>query len=116
MLTSTRPWLLPFGEERRALTVAYLREHSGLEPSADSAADVTMVPRVIVMHWTGGDTAEGAWRTFEPATLAGRPALQGAGALNVSSHFLVGRDGEAWQLLPAVSARPSPGSASWPGR
>lgn len=102
MVSSAEPWLLPFGDVRTGLTVDYLKEHSGLAPTSDQDRDTTMSPRAVVMHWTGGSTAEGAWRTFERATLAGRPALQGAGALNVSAHFLVDRDGAAWQLLPAT--------------
>jgi N-acetylmuramoyl-L-alanine amidase len=88
--------LLPFDAERVALTLAYRAEHQGQE----FAQDVHITPQVIVLHWTGGPTAESAWQTFAPARLAGRPELQGGGALNVSAHYLIDRDGSITRLLP----------------
>lgn len=87
--------LLPWPAERTELTRAYWRAHYG-EPPTDDRIE----PHVVVLHWTGGSTAESAWQTFAPATLAGRAELQDAGALNVSAHFLVDRDGTTWQLVP----------------
>ncbi|MFT4977691.1 MAG: N-acetylmuramoyl-L-alanine amidase, partial [Myxococcota bacterium] len=86
---------IPYGADRTELTLAYLSEHYG--PEVDS---VDMVPRVIVLHWTAGGSAEGAWNTFSPERLPGRPELQAAGAVNVSAHFIVGRNGVAWRLMP----------------
>lgn len=88
--------LLPFDAERVALTLAYRAEHQGPE----HAQDVHITPRAIVLHWTGGPTAESAWQTFAPARLAGRPELQSGGALNVSAHYLIDRDGAITRLLP----------------
>ena len=88
--------LLPFDAERVALTLAYRAEHQGQE----HAQNVHITPRAIVLHWTGGPTAESAWQTFAPARLAGRPELQGGGALNVSAHYLIDRDGSITRLLP----------------
>ena len=88
--------LLPFDAERVALTLAYRGEHQGQE----HAQDVHITPRAVVLHWTGGPTAESAWQTFAPARLAGRPELQGGGALNVSAHYLIDRDGSITRLLP----------------
>ncbi len=88
--------LLPFDAERVALTLAYRGEHQGPE----HARDVHITPRAVVLHWTGGPTAESAWQTFAPARLAGRPELQGGGALNVSAHYLIDRDGSIIRLLP----------------
>ncbi len=90
---------LPWDDERTRLTVAYLQAHHGEPLPADPT---TMAPRVIVLHWTGGGSAEGAWQTFAPTRLAGRPELQDAGAVNVSAHFLVHRDGTIEQLLPVT--------------
>ena len=92
---------IPFPEERKALTQAYLAQHWGAEHlTGELEADITMEPRVIVLHWTAGPTAQGAWSTFSPSRLPGRPELQRAGALNVSAHFVVARDGTIWRLLP----------------
>lgn len=91
--------LLPFDEERLELTRAYLQAHHG-GPFDGPVDDATrMTPRVIVVHHTGGPTADAAWNTFTSATLSGRRELVGAGALNVSAHFLVDRDGTIWQLM-----------------
>lgn len=89
---------IPYGEEREALTRAYLEEHYG----PDNAA-MEMVPRVIVLHWTAGGSAQGAWNTFAPERLPGRPELKAAGAVNVSAHFVVDRDGAVWRLLPETA-------------
>ena len=88
--------LLPFDAARVALTLAYRAEHQGQE----HAQSVHITPRAVVLHWTGGPTAESAWQTFAPARLAGRPELQGGGALNVSAHYLIDRDGSISRLLP----------------
>jgi N-acetylmuramoyl-L-alanine amidase len=95
-----KPWMLPSEPERKELTVGYLRSHRGPESlTGEVEKDVRMVPRVVVVHWTGGSTAKSAWNTFASATLGGRKYLQAAGALNVGAHFLVDRDGTIYQLL-----------------
>ena len=88
--------LIPYGPERERLTLAYLEAHYG----AALAASVEMVPRVIVLHWTAGGSAEGAWNTFAPERLRGRPEIADAGAVNVSAHFIVDRDGSITRLMP----------------
>jgi N-acetylmuramoyl-L-alanine amidase len=85
--------------ERERLTLEYLREHS--DPDVQST-DIT--PRVIVLHWTAVDSLEASFATFDPPKLAGRPELQQAGALNVSAHFLVDRDGTIYRLMPETKA------------
>lgn len=87
---------LPFDAEREQLTLAYRAAHQGPE----HAASTRIEPRVVVLHWTGGPSAESAWQTFAPSRLQGRPELQGAGALNVSAHFLVDAAGTVTRLMP----------------
>ena len=92
--------MLPFGEERIRLTIDYLEKHRGKDSlTGTEDEDTRMSPRVIVLHWTGGPTADGAWSTFAPESLPGRPELQAAGALNVSAHYLVDRDGSIQRLM-----------------
>jgi len=91
---------IPFDEERRQLTLSYLMAHHGGEFPDDLAAATTMTPRAIVLHWTGSGSLEGAWNTFAPVRLQGRADLVGAGAVNVSTHFLVDRDGTVYRLMP----------------
>jgi len=89
---------LPEEPTRLALTHAYLDAH--LPPERVGTVDpARMVPQIVVLHWTGSGSAEGAFQTFAPARLGGRPELQGAGALNVGAHFIMHRDGSCWQIL-----------------
>jgi N-acetyl-anhydromuramyl-L-alanine amidase AmpD len=82
--------------ERERLTLAYRRRHS--DPAA---TDLTITPRVIVLHYTGGGSAKATRGYFDNAHIeAGRPQLAAAGAVNVSSHYLVDRDGTIYRLQP----------------
>lgn len=84
-----------FDEERKALTLEYLSNRYGLEQEEPS-----IEPKMIVLHWTVIPTFDKSFATFKPSILPGRPDLQSAGALNVSSQFMVDRDGTIYQLLP----------------
>lgn len=89
---------LPNEPARVELTRAYLGAH--LRPEqVDRVDPEAMTPRAVVLHWTGSASAESAWQTFAPARLKGRPELSGAGALNVSAHFIMDRSGRCWRLL-----------------
>jgi len=85
-----------FDRERRDLTLAYIRDHYGLRVKT-----VEIVPRAVVIHWTGMATLEAAWRAFDRvrARRARRHLIRG-GAVNVSAHYLVDRDGTAYRLMP----------------
>jgi N-acetyl-anhydromuramyl-L-alanine amidase AmpD len=84
---------IDFGEERVALAKAYAADHYGMD-------GITIVPRMIVIHWTGGSSLEAAWKNFNRVKLTGRPFLQKYGKVNVSAHYLVGRDGKVFKLMP----------------
>ena len=86
---------ISFSEERKAATLAYIRDHYGIETGS-----LEIVPRVIVLHWTAISDTEASFRTFDRETLGGRPDLAAAGDVNVSIHFLVGRDGTIYRLMP----------------
>jgi len=87
---------VPFPQERIDLTRAYIKEHYGLDVKS-----ITIVPKIIVLHWTAVPTFAGSYRAFVAPTLAGgRPDLVGAGALNVGIQFLVDRDGTVYRLMP----------------
>ena len=85
-----------FDEQRRRLSLEYLRDRYGIEQK-----EPTIVPKVVVVHWTVIPTMDATFNAFDPATLPGaRTDIASAGALNVSSHYLVDRDGTIYQLLP----------------
>lgn len=81
---------------REELTLAYRRRHSERE-----ATDLTIEPRVVVLHYTGGGSAKGTRSYMDNVEIEReRPALRAAGLVNVSSHFVVDRDGTIYRLQP----------------
>ena len=86
---------IPFGEDRKRLTVAYLQAH--VDPAR---TDASMAPRMVVLHWTAVNDLDVSWNIFAPVELQGRPDLDDAGRVNVSAHYLVDRDGTIYRLMP----------------
>jgi len=85
-----------FSADREDATLTYIAEHYGQEPD-----DISIVPRVIVLHWTAIDGFEDSFQAFNPETLRGsRPDLGSAEQVNVSIQFLVDRDGTVYRLMP----------------
>jgi len=77
-------------------TLEYIHEHYGVSPD-----DISIVPRVIVLHWTAIGDLESSFEAFQPEELGGsRPGLVAAGQVNVSIQFLVDRDGTVYRLMP----------------
>jgi len=85
--------------EREALTQAYLAHHTSIELSGDPHQDSHMTPRVIVVHWTAGPTARSARATFLAPRQAHSKRRARWNLLNLSSHFVVERDGTPLQLM-----------------
>jgi N-acetyl-anhydromuramyl-L-alanine amidase AmpD len=87
---------MKWSAERERLTLEYRRKHS--DPKA---TDLAIVPRVIVLHYTSGDSAKATRAYFDnPRIEAERAQLARGGAVNVSAHFLVDRDGTIYRLQP----------------
>lgn len=87
---------LAWSEARAALTLDYRQRHEA--PEADS---LDIEPRVIVLHYTGGGSAQNTKRYFDRLTMeASREQLASAGKVNVSSHYLIDRDGTIYRLQP----------------
>jgi N-acetyl-anhydromuramyl-L-alanine amidase AmpD len=85
-----------FDNERIELTKQYIRKHYGL-----SVKDIKIVPKAVVVHWTGTSSLKAIWRGFNRVRLrTSRRHIIRGGALNVSAHFLVGRDGTIYRLMP----------------
>jgi N-acetylmuramoyl-L-alanine amidase len=81
---------------RARLTLDYRRAHSD-----EAATDLVIAPKVIVLHYTGGNSAKGTRSYFDNAEIeASRPELRKAGTVNVSSHYVVDRDGTIYRLQP----------------
>jgi N-acetylmuramoyl-L-alanine amidase len=89
---------LAWSDERERLTLEYRRRHSDVD-----ARDLTIDPRVIVLHFTGGNSAKSTRNYFDqPRIEASRKELARGGAVNVSAHFVVDRDGTIYQLQPVT--------------
>ncbi|KTC96498.1 amidase [Legionella geestiana] len=86
-----------FDAERIRLTREYQREHYGIRQRS-----IRIEPRMIVLHWTAIGSLEATFRVFNSSQFPdGSPRTKDLpGRLNVSSHFLVDRDGTIYQLMP----------------
>jgi N-acetylmuramoyl-L-alanine amidase len=88
---------MTWSDERARLTLEYRRAHS--DPNA---TDLAIDPRGIVLHYTAGAGSATATRQyFDNLRIeAARKDIARAGAVNVSSHFIVDRDGTIYRLQP----------------
>lgn len=87
---------ISFSPARVEATRLYLKDHYGIDDP-----DISIQPRMVILHWTGTESFGAAWNTFNPETLAKeRKDIAGGGSLNVSAHFLVDRDGTIYRLMP----------------
>ena len=87
---------IKWNAERERLTLDYRRAHNDAK-----ASDVAIDPRVIVLHYTGGGSAKATRAYFDNIKIeAARKQLARGGAVNVSAHFLVDRDGTIYRLQP----------------
>lgn len=87
---------ISFSAEREDATLAYIAEHYGQQ-----LEDISIVPRMIVLHWTAIDGFEDSFDAFDSETLRGsRPDLGSAEQVNVSIQFLIDRDGAVYRLMP----------------
>ena len=77
---------LPFSDYRDELTRQYTMNHYGFSTT-------TIDPRAVVVHWTAGNTWESAYNIFYDDLLWD-------GEVNVSSQFIVDRDGTIYRLMP----------------
>ena len=83
-------------DERLRLTADYCLTHYGV------ASAELRDPQLIVVHYTAFSSREESYRFFAPARLdrVSRRDITGGGAVNVSAHYLVDRDGTILQLAP----------------
>jgi beta-N-acetylhexosaminidase len=87
---------ISFSDWRQQATRAYIAEH--YEREVD---EITIEPYVIVLHWTAIDDLGETLIRFDPEALpAARADLGGTDQVNVSSQFLVDRDGTIYRLMP----------------
>ena len=79
---------IPYGPQRKAEMAAYAKKHYGIH-------SWVLHPKVIVEHYTGGESFSAAWNAF--ASNAPDPEL---GQLpGTCAHFIVDKDGTIYQLV-----------------
>ena len=87
---------ITFDEQRVQLTKEYLQNRYGLR-----GEDIIIEPKMIVLHHTVVPTFQKTFEVFDSATLPNwRPEIENVSGLNVSSQFVVDRDGTVYQLMP----------------
>ena len=87
---------IQFDEERIELTKEYMKSRYGLDRNS-----IKINPKMIVLHWTAIPTFEGSYDAFYKSTLPNwRPDIENVSGLNVSTHFLVDKDGKIYRMMP----------------
>jgi hypothetical protein len=85
-----------FDSQRSALSLEYLKDRYGIIQKTP-----VIKPVMIVLHWTAIPSLEKTFDVFNRSTLPNaRKGIQYASSLNVSSQYLVDRDGTIFQLMP----------------
>jgi len=87
---------IDFGPERIAMTKEYIKTHYG-----KTVDTIEITPKIIVLHWTAEMSFEKSFKRLQPQKLlTDRKDIAKASLLNVSSQFLVDRDGTIYRLMP----------------
>ena len=87
---------IDFGQERIAMTREYIKSHYGMD-----VIDIEITPKIILLHWTAELDFEKSFKRLQPERLlTDRKDIAKASLLNVSSQFLVARDGTIYRLMP----------------
>ena len=87
---------MKWSNKREALPLAYRRAHSDRE-----AKDLTIEPKVILLHYTAGGSGKSTRAYMDNVEIeASRPELRRAGTVHVSSHYVIERDGTIFRIQP----------------
>lgn len=87
---------IKFTKKRVNLTKEYIKHHYTLDVS-----NIRIDPKMIVLHWTAVMGLNDSFSRFKHETLfSDRKDIAKGGNLNVSSHFLIDRNGTIYQLMP----------------
>ena len=88
---------ISFSKHRQTLTLAYIKKHYGLTPH-----DITIDPKIIIVHYTAIPTLKGSFNAFDPEVLPSSRSdiASKTESVNVSVAYLVDKDGSIYQLMP----------------
>ncbi len=86
---------ISYSDERVRLSLEYLKEHYGLVQKTP-----VIIPKMIVLHYTANGNVESNFKYFNKTYLeGGRNTLKKQSTLNVSSQYIIDRDGTIYQLM-----------------
>jgi len=93
---------IQYSSERVNLSIDYLKSHYTISQNT-----AVITPKIIVLHYTAGGTVETNFKYFNKTHLeSARNTLKKQSTLNVSSQYIVDRDGTIYQLMePNMFAR-----------
>lgn len=84
-----------FDEKRIDLTHDYIKTRYALDVD-----DISIIPQMVVVHWTASHNLNGCIERFKNPTLpSDRGNISKASSLNVSTHFMIDRDGTIYRLM-----------------
>lgn len=87
---------IKYDNERKKLSLEYLKNRHGLIQSTPN-----INPTMIVLHYTGKGTANSIYQYFNQNKIEKGRKLNGdQSELNVSSHYVIDRDGTIYRLVP----------------
>jgi len=87
---------IDFGAKRVAMTKSYIKQHYGMIVN-----NINITPKIILLHWTAEMSFDKSFKRLQPQKLlTDRKDIAKASLLNVSSQFLVARDGTIYRLMP----------------
>ncbi len=87
---------IAFSAERVAMTKEYIKSHYG-----KTVSNIEITPKIILLHWTAEMSFDKSFKRLQPERLlTDRKDIAKASLLNVSSQFLVARDGTIYRLMP----------------
>jgi beta-N-acetylhexosaminidase len=87
---------IDFGTERIVMSKAYIKQHYG-----KNVNDIIITPKIIVLHWTAEMSFDRSFKRLQPQRLlTDRKDIAKASLLNVSSQFMIARDGTIYRLMP----------------
>ena len=88
---------ISFSEHRHTLSLEYIQKHYGLTPK-----DISIAPKIIIVHYTAIATLEGSFNAFDPEILpSSRSDISSKDeSVNVSVAYLIDKDGTIYQLMP----------------
>jgi len=90
-----QPKPIIFDEKRVELTKQYIKTHYGLKKS-----NINIIPKIIVVHHTGINDFDKSFKRFINPTLPNdRGDISSAGSLNVSTHFMIDKQGIIYKLM-----------------